>query len=580
MFFGSTHHLASSALADATWSHLVISISAGTGTFYINGVSAGTFSSFTGFTPKSIGLIPGGAYPLKGWLDELVIYPTALSASRVLEHYAAGFWTDVSDDLVAAEELTLKFGIGGNGPQDRLSDLGVLSFSMRNDAGNSGGLQGYYSPLHVNCRSGFSFGTLTRVIFTYSAVEYPRFMGKIFSVDPAPGRYRTQRVKVTVHDLIDDLIEADLRNVTVQASQSEDDLLVTLLDALPITAQPLALSLDAGLDTYPLVFDDLAGGVKAIGPASDLTMSALGFLHMGPSGVLRYENRQARQLISSSYSFDDDMTGLAVPTTLDGVFNHVRATFHPKTTDTAATTVLWSSTGTVAVMSSGETVVVWGDYYNPSNTREPIGGIAQVTPVATTDYLSNTAADGSGVDKTANLVVTAEYFASTAKFTVTNNDVSAVYVTKLQIRGKGIYDHSPQTVESMNPLPYGDRVVEIDLPYQNDPSVTQDLADYVRSQFEILASQAQSIEILPQRSDTHMLAALGVFLGDRITISETVTGLVMVDTFIHSIQFTVTQGTWIVCTFGLAAATYFNDVWVMDDPALSLVETSTVFGFA
>jgi hypothetical protein len=580
VFFGSAHHIATSALTDAVWSHLLISISAGTGTFYINGVSAGTFAGFTGFTPTRIGLIPGGTYPLKGWLDELVIYPTALSAATALEHYTTGTWTDISEDLIAAEELTLKFGIGSNGPKDRLSDLGVASFTLRNDAGNSGGLQGYYSPLHASCRSGFTYGTLVRIVFTYSATEYPRFLGKVFSVDPAPGRYATQRTRVMCHDLMDDLIEADVRNVTVQVAQSEDDLIQTLIESVPVTAQPLALDLDAGLDTFPYVFDDLGSGAKAISPAGDLTMSALGYLHMGPTGVLRYENRQARQLKLSTYTFDDDMVGLTVPTSLDGVYNHVRATFHPKTVDAAATTVLWSQTGVAPSLTTGESVEIWGDYYNPSNTVEHIGGASQVTPVATTDYTSNTAADGLGVDKTANLTVTAEYFASTVKFTVTNTDAGTVYLTKLQIRGKGLYDHSPITVESISTQPYGDRAVDIDLPYQADHNVTQDLADYVRSQFETLATQAQTMDLLPQRSDTHMLAALSAAIGDRITISETMTGLLLVDTFIHSIQFSVTQGPWIVCTFGLASATYFAAPWVMDDADRSLLDFTTVLGFA
>ncbi len=588
VFFGSAHHIASSALSDAVWSHLLVSITAGAGTFYINGISAGTFAGFTGFAPNRIGLIPGGTYPLKGWLDELAVYPTALSAATALEHYETGFWTDISEDLVAAEELNLKFGIGSNGPKDRLSDLGVASFTLRNDAGNSGGLQGYYSPIHANCRSGFTYGALVRIVFTYAATEYPRFMGKLFSVDPAPGQYRTQRTRVMAHDLMDELIEADLRNVAVQVSQSEDDLFQTLVEAIPITAQPLAVDLDAGLDTFPYVFDDLSSGAKAIVPAGDLTISALGYLHMGPTGVLRYENRQARQLKLSTYTFDDDMVGLMVPTSLDGVFNHVRATFHPKTVDAAATTVLWAQTGAAPPLTTGESIDLWGDYYNPSNTTERIGGASQVVPVATTDYTANTQADGLGVDKTANVTVTigtvanptANAFASTVKFTVTNTDAGTVYLTKLQIRGKGLYDHSPITVESISTQPYGDRAVEIDLPYQADHNVTQDLADYVRSQFDVLATQAQTIDLLPQRSASHMLAALSASIGDRITISETMTGLMLVDTFIHSIQFTVTQGPWIVCTLGLASATYFASPWVMDDPVRSLLDSTTVFGFA
>jgi hypothetical protein len=586
-FYSAADHLSSVALADQTWSHVMVVISAGSGTFYINGVARGTFTAFPGFTPAAVGAYATSTNPLKGWLDELAVYPTALSGSSIAAHYAAGFWTDVLADLDATNGLSLKFGINGNGPKDRIADVGPLTFVLNNSAGNSAQTQGYYSPVRTaTVRPGFTRGILARVVFTYAGTDYPRFIGKITSIDPEPGRYKSQLTRVQVHDLVDDLLETDLRNVTTQIAQTEAQLLSTLFSSLPVTSQPLAVHTDTGLDTSPFAFDNIGAGIKAVSPAGDIIMSSIGYLHFGPTGVARYENRQARQLKTSSASFLDSMIDLLLPTTLDGVFNHIRATYHPKAVDATATTVLYSlpvassAQPSATSIAAGDTIDVWGDYFNPTNVQQRIGGTAQVAPVATTDYLANAAADGSGANKTANVTVVATFFASTVKFTITNSDVATVYITKLQCRGKGLYDNSPVTVESVSTQPYGDRPESIDMPYQSDFNTAQGLSDYLLSQFQALDSQIVSLTFRPNTSAAFMLAALSAQIGDRITITETQTGISMADVFIQSIQIDVKKGPWLTCTFGLSANTYFSQVWVMDDPVLSIADTSTIFGFA
>lgn len=508
-----------------------------------------------------------------------------IAATEKIELKLNGVWTDVTADVGGAEGEGISggWGIGGNGPTDRLADLGILTFTLNNSTTNSAHLAGYYSPAHANCRAGFQHGVLCRRTCTYLGTGYPRFYGKVFNIDPAPGSLKSRRTQVIVHDLMDDLIETDLRNVTLQVNQTEAQLIATIVAALPAAAQPVSSSLDSGLDTSPFAFDTLGPGQKAIAPLADIAISAVGYIYMKPDGVLRYENRQARQLKTSSFTLANDMIDLVVPTSLEGVYNHIRATFHPRIVDAAATTVLWSQTGTPPSIGPAQTIEIWGDYYKATEPSVLIGGTAQVTPAATTDYLANTLADGTGTNKTANITVVATFFASTVKFVITNNDAGTVFLTKLQARGKGLYDLSPVTVESTSTQFYGDRVINIDLPYQTNFNVTQDLADYIRSQYETLGTQAQSVTFNANRSGAFMLAAMTAQIGDRITISEAQTGLTTIDTFINSIHLTSKPGragAITECRFGLASATFFDQVWVMDDASLSLAGTSTYFGFA
>ncbi|MGE0464599.1 MAG: hypothetical protein AB7Q16_24795 [Vicinamibacterales bacterium] len=487
--------------------------------------------------------------------------------------------TDLSADVLGSFGVRFKYGISGNGPLDSVAGPGQLECFLRNDAGNSGGQQGYYSPLHASKRTGWTFGVPIRLSFTFNGVTYTKFIGKARVIDPVPGVAREQHAHVIAFDFMRDLMEADVREVVVQESQTEAELLQAILDAVPADSQPVSVDLDAGVDTYPYAFDDLGGGAKALALLNDVAISAFAFLAMRGDGTLFSLSRHSRTLSGSQFTYDDDMHGLAVPSSLDKVFNRVRVTIHPKTVDAAATTVLYALTGAAPAIAPGETIEIWGNYRDPNDTTRKIGGTAVVDPlVASTDYTGNSQADGGGSDLTADLAVDIDPFASTAKFTIQNTGSQTVFVTSLQCRGKGIYDDGPQTLEAYTVKPYGDRVLPIDLPYQDDLGVGLSAASYIVAQYGELANQVESLTFIANVSDAFMEQALAREPGDRITISETVTGLTSVDAIIQSVEFQVRGGVWILCTWGLAPASPFN-FWQLGVAGASEVGVSTVLGF-
>ena len=70
--------------------------------------------------------------------------------------------------------------------------------------------------------------------------------------------------------------------------------------------------------------------------------------------------------------------------------------------------------------------------------------------IATTDYTAYTGEDSTGLDKTADMVVTTEGFATEVKITIKNNSGALVYIPLLKIRGK------PATVEGPITATYED----------------------------------------------------------------------------------------------------------------------------
>jgi hypothetical protein len=86
--------LAPGTASTSNWTHLVLTRSGKTVTLYVNGASVGTatFSTPLNKTTGSFGIGRAGSSAtnyFKGGIDEVALYSSALTASRVAAHYAA-----------------------------------------------------------------------------------------------------------------------------------------------------------------------------------------------------------------------------------------------------------------------------------------------------------------------------------------------------------------------------------------------------------------------------------------------------------------------------------------------------------
>lgn len=505
------------------------------------------------------------------------------SASTALEmlvemDFGSGY-EDVSDDVIAPEGVQIEYGIQGNGPLDRMASSGTCEFALRNDAGNSGGLVGYYSPNHVNCRAGFTFGIPVRIRFLFEASYRTKFVGKLYVIDPVPGQHRSRRVHCTAHDYMYELAETDLRTITPQIGKTETELIQEVLDALPVDVQPTATAFDTGLDVYPYAFDNIQGGVKAATALNHVLSSSWGRLVLTGDGTLTYLNRQNGLLQTAMAELDDDMTELVVPSSLTNTYDFVRVTTHPRTITATDTVVLCTlPTTETPEFAPSETKTFWLNYRNPDNEDLRAGGTDFQDPVtATTDYTANTLADGSGTNRTANFDVTATFFASTAKFEVTNNHASSAFLTKLQGRGRGIYDVTPVTQESTGSP--GNRQISVDLPYQDDANIGKDLADFIRNEYQVLSKQVDEVTFFAGKTDEMTAHALDREPGDLILLSETMTGLSGAGALIQRVHLRVFPPLHLECAWGLAPKVA-GDQWILGDADQSLLEDTTILSYA
>jgi len=393
------------------------------------------------------------------------------------------------------------------------------------------------------------------------------------------------------YDIIRDLADNNVREVAIQVSQTESQIIAAVVAALPAESRPAYTDFDAGVDTYPYALDLVGGGANALAVIADVARSAYAFVACLGNGTLRLINRSSRQttpLLGAWSLPETSQLGLDAPMTLDGAYNFVRVTIHPKSIG-ESTVVLYGLSGVVPSIVAGETMTFWGAYNDPTNAQRLIGATSVINPLSSgTDYAGNLSSDGNGADATGDLSITVTPFASAAKFAVQNVGAAAVWLTTtstdpitphLQLRGTGVYDEGVQTFESRSTQAYGNNPVEIDMPYQADATVGQSAAAYIQGLFNGEWPQVSSVTLdldVQEVGVDPILAALEP--GVAVSLSETMTGLSAHSSVINRVSLEVTPGPRTVATLGIAPLVA-TAVWELGTAGKSELDSTTILGF-
>ncbi len=508
--------------------------------------------------------------------------------SYIIQVLIGDVWEQLND-VVAENGIRFRRGIQGNGPGDLVATPGTLEFTLRNDEFNSEEILSWYSPDHPDVRAGWTQGIPIRLHASLDGVIIPLWRGKIRTILPIAGIYGERLVYVTGQGPFGDLVDKRIRTLDIQIGQTEDVLLQTIIDALPVDAQPPAVDFDAGLDEVTYAFDQVGAGANGLGLVTDIGRSVQGRIFEAADGTMRYLNRHNAALQSkdgpvvtvADTQILDASPGLLVPDSLDNVFNRVRGTIHPKTAGDDAETVIYRATAIVSV-APGQVATVWGTYADPDNVLKLIGATDVQDLEDDVDYMGNSAKDGSGDDITDDLVITSTPFASTIRIDIENDHPTATaYLVGLdgkpflQVRGRSIADDGPMTLESFSEETYGDRRADLDLPFQDDPAKAQDLVDFIRTNYRSLARQLDRLPLGPNYGEELLEDCLRAEIGDIWAVSEEVTGL-DVNVIIQGIEGTITDRNVLTVVLAMAPG-QVSDLWVWDE---SHMDEDTVWGWA
>ena len=529
---------------------------------------------------------------LEGWhvgLEE----SSELGETTIVE----GTLIDITADVDNSAPIEVNYGISGNGPLDRIAQTGTMTFSLNNAANNSGGVVGYYSPGHTNARTGWDLGLLCKLKLTYDSVTYYKFAGNLVSIVPDAGSHGRRSVICTVVDWMDEAARAKVKDVTIQTDKRADEL-IELLVANAVTKKPLATSYDTGQSTFAYAFDNLLDAQTTVLRAlADCVISELGYLYVKgdttQGGTLRFEDRHARPKYGEAdASFDNSMMGLTVDRVRSDVINRIYVVVHPRTAD-ASVTVLYELTTTASVpaISANESIQIIAPFKESSIRGYRIAGSSVISPVSGQDWIANTASDGSGTNITSDVVVThSTTSANSVTFNIQNNGTVSAFITTLQVRGNALKDIT-ETLFSATSIPsqgtYGENDVRVSMRYEsNTGTFATEIASWILNTTKDARYVIKEFSLASNSSDTLMIQSLAREPGDKITIAETVTGLVAsggdeseIGYFINGVNMSVRPGGIVKTSWVLAPADQ-QAAWVLDQKGASEMGVSTNLGFA
>ena len=492
-------------------------------------------------------------------------------------------WTDISADVIAP--VYASSGITGNGVLDRVADVGRFTFALKNDYGNSGGLAGYYSPGHANCRTGFEAGLRLRVTFTFDSHDRVYWFGRVApdGIVVDPDTLGQRKTYVTAYDWFYQAITHTLYLPAYTTSKKMNEVMPLIVTNMPIA--PLSTSYAVGQDTFATVFDTVRYNTTAMAEFQKLAMSELGYVYLKHNStsdeILVSEDRLYRNNVIaittipvptslSDYLTDEDGNYI---TTEDGDYivldarqdisldnammlleyshgenlaNWIEAVSYPKKIDADATTVLFTLQSRTAI-EAGETLSGFKvTYRDPSGGAKKVAGKDMVNPVADTDYWMDSVSGSNAKDLTASLTVTVTYGTEGAEYSLENTGATKGYVF-LQFRGRGIYSYDQVSKIFKDDTPvtgsiakHGTHKLSLNMPYQNNPVVSNGYGNILLGQYKNPRSIAKSVTFRTGNDEL-----IGVFMqadcGSKVAIVEDQTGIGE-DYFINGWEFTILDG--------------------------------------
>lgn len=474
--------------------------------------------------------------------------------SIITEYYDGSAWVDISAYVVG--DIKGNNGLGGWRPENRVSVLGTLNITINNKSKQ-------FSPMGgdavrgLSTLTGWNKGAKIRVRGLYRSTYYTIWTGRIASIDSDDLNWGNEQVRVMATDYMTVPTNYPMKGATIGLNKRIDEAMTTILTRLSL--QPEATDFDTGSFTFPAVFDNVQRKTMALSEFTKLANSELGYIYVTQDGTLRVENMLVRhgwreldqvwitpddnnyltledglgfllletggKIILDEGVYEDaalaaDAEGYNILLAEDGLLNASIIRAHPVITDTSLK-VLYKL-GTPLYIPSGISSNFSAHYTDPSGLSQ-VSGTNMQTPVATTDYLANTASDGSGTNKTSDIVVTATYYGDTVYYSILNNATTGVYITFLQARGYGIYygNSIESTIDDTDSqAAYGYAPFQFDMKYQKDTYLADMYGRAVIEEYKLPKSRITKMNYLANLNKNHLVSFLVLTIGSLILGTE------------------------------------------------------------
>jgi hypothetical protein len=531
----------------------------------------------------------------------------------------AGAWTDVSEDVLRPDNISVSYGIREQSPLARTASTGTMFFSLDNSEINSAGLIGYYSPGHINCRTGFKVGITVRLSIEYDGKTHPKFYGRIpeKGIRITTGTSGTKKVYVEVRDFMEQCSITDIETpdfVENKTSAEIQELVIANQDI-----KPLATQYNTCEETFSTGFDTVKSTTKSIVEMNKANLAELGYSYVKHDinnyEIFTVDGRMTRTNTPSTttvpmptettgyvlqengfkiilenglgfiklnagtpISFED----IALPGEIqngNNLYNYIQGIAYPRQVGTVAEVLF--KTNTALPINAGETVPLKGTYTDPLNQTNSISAKAMLPP-GTADYWMNSNRDKTGADLTANFNIgTPLFYANNVIYSVTNTGTANAYAY-VQAQGTAVRVYDPVisfVSDATSIATHGKHTLNLDMKLQDDPTVATAFITTMLSQYKDPVTRAEVLPYCANRSPELLAAFLYLDIGARFTAVEYVSGI-SGDYFINGVDFTILPGDIINFSWHVKSSAYDTFAfWYVGVAGQSEVGVTTFVGF-
>lgn len=437
------------------------------------------------------------------WGESTYVYPTMFWA--VMVDWDGDGVVDSNDAFNRISGLTIERGrsyfLNSDGSGFQPVSAGRATITLDNEDGKYDSFN-THSPLYPNVVPGRKIEI--RMVEN-DGTEHWIFVGYIDDIQPGSTH---EEVVITAVDAMKKL-NNDSVSVGVQTNITVQEAIEMVLDEAGITAYDI----DGIDDTIHYWWVDQKIPSKAIQELADASLSTFFF---AADGTAKCYMRNRPIGLDISLNQDQLTKDIGYKQPWKVIRNNIDIVNHPMVLNSSGT--LWTLQDKPSI-GVGESIEIWADF---KYLNAPAAATGVVSPVTTTDFLVNTAADGSGTNLTASCVVAADIFAQSAKLTITNNSASDGYITLLKIRGQAI--NSPDTArinrqDTTSIGLYGKKTFKIDSEWLQDTNISADLADLIKI---VLANPRKFPTI---RIQTRPEVQFSIDLFDRLSLSIEALGI-------------------------------------------------------
>lgn len=443
-----------------------------------------------------------------------------------------GSFDDPDEDLTA-DVLALSWRLGLAAPFDAVAAPSWAQITVRN-AGRD------YSPERA---AHLLPGKGVRIQCTAGGMTRTHFTGFIERVEPLPGDWGARIA--ALHAAGPELqLERCQARLPPQPNARAGAIIAALLDAAPVRPVTLAgcwvldyagqaelgantrlpamhpRSLEAGQSVFAYAAEIWSEGLPALAAIRQLAESERGRFFTDREGRFVFTDRHyTLRPAAPAASYDDDMAGLAYQFGA-GLANRVQVRVIPRGIGAAGTS-LWTLAGPQRLPPG--TWAVTARFRDAD--RRPAGALTVMPPAPTLDYRASTLPDGTGADRTDQVIaLLTEVTAGWARLEFRNRGPDAVYLLAgARLRGTPVILGDAATVEAYDPPGeafHGPRRLALEAPALSTLEDAENLARFELARRRAPRGRAHSLHLNGRQA----AAALARTLFDCITVRETQTG--------------------------------------------------------